>query len=75
MKVRLTDEFLDELKTCLDYSRLLPHLEGLRGKKKVCMVSIASPLEPSQEKKGYGEILYSITYPEGVTGGGYALKE
>lgn len=53
----VTNEILEELKVCLDYHRLLPHLRGTRGIKKVCIFG--------------NRKLTAVDYPEALSSSGY----
>lgn len=60
----IDSEYMKELKKCLDYKNLLPHLMGTRGEKKVCLFFDAAN---SRERPPKGHFkLFPLVYPEGV---------
>lgn len=61
----LNDSFYEELSTCLDHDRLLPHFLGSKGKSKVC-VFLENPFSTSGSRHKGSTKMFPPVYPEGV---------
>lgn len=62
-EVKVDDELINELKACLDYKNVLPHLYASRGINKACIFHFrdsANKIDKSDIK------LLNVTYPEAV---------
>lgn len=62
------DELINELKVCLDYKKILPHMLGSRGIKKVCYFRVPAYTKTHGDKDNTARQLrlISVTPPEAV---------
>ena len=58
IETEITDEVFRELKACLNYKNLLPHLQASRGIKKACIFNMNGD--------GSGKLLLGVTYIEAL---------
>lgn len=61
--IKIDDELIKELKACLDYNNVLPHLYASRGISKVCIFHFRD--QPEKINESNIKII-NLTYPEAV---------
>lgn len=73
-EVKVDDELIKELSTCLDYKNLLPHLYGSRGVNKVCIFHRRGDYKIDKTNRDFARLL-NLTYPEAVriSNDGYSI--